>query len=365
MKHKKIISTLLFILCFQFILGFFVVQVGAADAVAEAPGIDFVPSVAIPGASFLKGDCVKPENVGKPCMRILGNFEATKGVISGMYKFGLGIAGILATIMIAFGGITWLSSGGNASQIQRAKQYITGALTGLVLGLLSYTMLYIVNPDIVELKTTKIKTLTLVTEGCSFVATGTCGKDGKSELSTDVTKCGGYPGVKDDGKWECCCQKGVDKMCDKSMLDLDLDGEYTTRTNCGFINIKDSCMGVMCGPGRNGEGICLLETKNGRFMGGKCVKNDIPMKAIFDLEDITGLIEGDNPCGYVKVRNTGIGLDAIDFHAGYICGENQTCVIADNADINLKMDDIIKIRDGFRVWSNNELVTKIDNAICF
>ena len=70
--------------------------------------------------------------------------------IGGLYKFLVGIAGILAVMVIAFGGIVWLFSGGDSGKIGRAKELIIGAITGLFLAFTSYLLLYVINPKLVN-----------------------------------------------------------------------------------------------------------------------------------------------------------------------------------------------------------------------
>jgi len=72
--------------------------------------------------------------------------------IKAWYKFAIATAGILATVMIMAGGLIWLTAGGNASGISRAKDWISNAVIGLVLALLSYTLLEILNPSLVTLQ---------------------------------------------------------------------------------------------------------------------------------------------------------------------------------------------------------------------
>lgn len=327
MKHKKIISTLLFILCFQFILGFFVVQVNAADA--ETKGIKFTPSVSIPTIGGGTADSKE--------IIIDGSFSAIKGVISGFYKYGLGVAGILATIMLAFGGITWLSSGGNASQIQRAKQYITGALTGLVLGLLSYTMLYIVNPDIVELKTNPkgVEILKNIEGGCGFVKAGTCGLDGKSEISADATRCGEYPKktLKEES-WDCCCFPTPKRLC--SLDDKD-NTDNPQRWGCGVIH--NDCIGVKCETST--RNICVLnKSLDGSYTGGSCISSGFSVefrdKKDIDFSDID--IElyifggiGEKECGKAMFDES-VGDDEI--YLGWWCSaeSGQTCVFENSGE---------------------------------
>ncbi len=71
--------------------------------------------------------------------------------ITAAYRFGVAIAGVLAVIMIIAGGFVWMTAGGNSSQVDTAKTYIIGALAGLVLALGSYTLLWLINPNLTQL----------------------------------------------------------------------------------------------------------------------------------------------------------------------------------------------------------------------
>ncbi len=79
-----------------------------------------------------------------------GNVDIVK-YISGIYRYGIGVAGILAVAMIVFGGLRWLMAAGNPAQIGEAKESIASAVIGLLLALFSYVMLLTVNPNLVNL----------------------------------------------------------------------------------------------------------------------------------------------------------------------------------------------------------------------
>ena len=98
-------------------------------SVALAADIQFEPNVPIPGA---------------------GNINTFPEYIKALYKFLVGIAGILAVMVIAYGGIIWLFSGGDSGKIGRAKELIIGAITGLFLAFTSYLLLYVINPKLVN-----------------------------------------------------------------------------------------------------------------------------------------------------------------------------------------------------------------------
>lgn len=67
-----------------------------------------------------------------------------------IYKFGLGAIGVSAMFMIMIGGYMYLTSAGNTSQTGKAKAVIADAIAGLVLALVSYVLLYTINPDLVN-----------------------------------------------------------------------------------------------------------------------------------------------------------------------------------------------------------------------
>lgn len=68
------------------------------------------------------------------------------------YRYAIIIAGILATVVIMLAGIRWTASGGNAERIKSAQKMIGGAIAGLLIALLSYTILNVLNPATVNLR---------------------------------------------------------------------------------------------------------------------------------------------------------------------------------------------------------------------
>lgn len=83
--------------------------------------------------------------------------------ISSLYIFGVYAATILSAIVIMVAGFLWLTSGGNTNQIGSARSYISGALLGLMLMLGSYTVLRLVNPNLVQFTALRIPVLKRVT----------------------------------------------------------------------------------------------------------------------------------------------------------------------------------------------------------
>jgi len=77
--------------------------------------------------------------------------------IKNIYPYALSGVGILATVVMMFGGFIWITAGGNASRVGEAKAWIGAALSGLVLALASYMLLSTINPALVRFRVTPIK----------------------------------------------------------------------------------------------------------------------------------------------------------------------------------------------------------------
>ena len=78
------------------------------------------------------------------------------GYIVVAYEYFVGLIGIVAVMMIVWGGFKWTTSAGNSSQIASARSTITSAVVGLVLALTSYLLLATINPALVSVNKLKI-----------------------------------------------------------------------------------------------------------------------------------------------------------------------------------------------------------------
>lgn len=107
-------------------------------------------SVPIPGMEPFK-DIPAAEKGGNLAIPWLAQY------IAAGYKYFVGIAVILAIVLMMIGGFQWMTSGGNSEGVSSGKKRITHAVLGLGLALGSYTILYTINPDLVELNTLNIR----------------------------------------------------------------------------------------------------------------------------------------------------------------------------------------------------------------
>jgi len=142
---KKILLTI----CFIIIQSFFYLSPVKADS--STPSVFGVPdlSVSIPGMDKLEAVKCDAENTN--C-----SIPWIAQYIGALQRYAIAIIGILAVIVLMMGGVIWLTAGGNQTRISEAKTLITGSLTGLVLVLASYLILYTINPDLTVLKNINI-----------------------------------------------------------------------------------------------------------------------------------------------------------------------------------------------------------------
>lgn len=81
-----------------------------------------------------------------------------------LYEWLVRAAAILAAVMFTWGGFLWLTAGGNTGRLGQARTILANALTGLVLALGSYTLLYTINPKLIELKPIQLGTIKAIAQ---------------------------------------------------------------------------------------------------------------------------------------------------------------------------------------------------------
>ncbi len=117
----------------------FLVIVSFAQVTFATPNdLGYVPLAPLPGIGNGQGG-VSATGVN------LGAYLGT------MFKFGVGLCALLAVLMIVIGGFEYVMTENIASK-EDAKSRITNALVGLLIALVSVTLLYTINPALVGLK---------------------------------------------------------------------------------------------------------------------------------------------------------------------------------------------------------------------
>lgn len=69
--------------------------------------------------------------------------------LSGMFKILIAVSGLLAVVMIVIGGIEYMSTDAISGKSE-GKEKITNAVLGLLLALVSWLILYTINPKLLE-----------------------------------------------------------------------------------------------------------------------------------------------------------------------------------------------------------------------
>lgn len=96
------------------------------------------------------------------------NFANFGVFIKYIYKYSFVIVSILGVLMIIVAGIQWLTSAGNQEKIGAAKKRIMGAVIGILILALSYTILNTINPYLVNLRLPQVWILNTSSHGSEF-----------------------------------------------------------------------------------------------------------------------------------------------------------------------------------------------------
>lgn len=125
--------------------------VGTIQILDEVKLIKPSPIVTVPGLDFSKEPIAVEEDGGKFLyIPFLGEYLAA------LYKYAIIFAGVLSVVIIMLSGFNWVTSAGNSEKITDARKKIGGALIGLFIAVSSYTILYFINPNLVEFRNLKV-----------------------------------------------------------------------------------------------------------------------------------------------------------------------------------------------------------------
>lgn len=152
MRIKKSFKTL----CASVLLlggGFLAIPAHAQEKSVTEPIPITTPRLNIPIPTLPKLSEVPPlEDGGQVVIPWVGEYFAAA------YQYFVGIAVIVAIIMMMVGGLQWSASAGSGERINSAKSKITNGLLGMFLALGSYLILFTINPDLVKFKALTIGT---------------------------------------------------------------------------------------------------------------------------------------------------------------------------------------------------------------
>ena len=126
---------------------------------ADGNEINFITpdtNIDIPGVSFTTDETLLKQGTTEADGRTFIQIPFLGEYLAGLYRYAVGVAGTVAVIMIVVAGFQWATSGGSPDVIGSAKDRITNAITGLLLILCSYALLYAINPELVRFRALSI-----------------------------------------------------------------------------------------------------------------------------------------------------------------------------------------------------------------
>lgn len=98
----------------------------------------------------------KAQQIGLP-VGTGGTTSITDGIVKLIQLF-LSFMGLLLVIIIMYAGFTWMTSMGNEEKTEKAKKTLTGAIIGIILILLSYSIVNFVIQNMTAILGGKIST---------------------------------------------------------------------------------------------------------------------------------------------------------------------------------------------------------------
>ena len=151
------------------------------------------PKIGIPGVVFTninKESNITTDASGASWLNIpfLGEY------ISAVYKYSVGLISLIAVMVLIISGVQIITSAGNSEAISSAKHRITSAVIAIALTAGSYTILYTINPELVNLRNLKIlvisgKTIEIPEENDE--ATASAPTDAQGNVINTISNVGG------------------------------------------------------------------------------------------------------------------------------------------------------------------------------
>ncbi len=220
----------------------------ATDSTQQSGPVQFVPQIPIPGYTFDASDS---------STRNIANY------VKAIYKYLIGIVGIVAAITLMVGGVVWLTAGGSPERVKQAQDYIVGSLTGLVLALGSFLILGMINPALVNFRISGIGTVANV------------GIDSNKKLQENL----------DEAAKQCPNGNPIGNIIGANCATVCPDGVESSNTFtisgseflcCVCKNISGPCFDNIGGNPINkpdGTSCLKLDGKNGICKDGQCIKD--------------------------------------------------------------------------------------------
>ena len=253
--------------------------------------LNFTPQIEIPN-SMISGEVP----VGKVGADGYINSDLLANYIEAIYNYGLGIGGVLATVMLMVSGIIWLTSGGDSGKIGQAKKLMAGSIVGMVLLYGAFLLLNTINPDLVALKGVRVMGIqsqinedaadgiidnlsnapadTRVGWACMSTETQTCADTNPPTMNMNIEICYEEKGAdskpvvngNDCKRVWCCGESIIDRNQRNDLCKGEDDGMACRLVNTG--NMGDGyCLNDVCTPCKKLGDTCSGGLKNYECVG--------------------------------------------------------------------------------------------------
>lgn len=122
------------------------------DAMLKKPE----PRITIPGLQFSDTSVEKNKVTDSDGTTYLV-FPFLGEYLAAIYKYVIVVISIIAVIMLIVSGFQWAIPDASGENISAAKNRIAGALSGLIIAVGSYVILYTVNPELVQFRSLRVQ----------------------------------------------------------------------------------------------------------------------------------------------------------------------------------------------------------------
>jgi len=232
-----------------------------------------------------------------------------KSFVESIYKFGIWTVGIAAVLMITIGGFMYLTSAGNTSKMDVAKKVVTDAIIGLVVALGAYLILYVINPDLININIGMKQMGTSSGVGVGTTVSKTADTTATSSKTCKDGKCSQIDSAVSNNSY------GVDAAILKSLI---VGGEGCNNNHssdgksCGYGQVQYQYMRTVCGLSGSNEQLCS-QMKSDITLDINCTAKFVKTNAI--------------PCAKKVFGNTEAKSVGSCYNAGYTgkCGTNNYC----------------------------------------
>lgn len=155
--------------------------------------------------------------------------------IQAIYRFLVGFAAVLAVLALVFGGVRWLTSGGESGKIQEAQKIIGNSLIGLLIALGSYAILSTLGKQFVEYEPISIRVIKPIV----LNITATTISAGGTSATYDVNRFAayGFPPANTEPDKEGKKMEGETLRRWHQYKDIAMKASSATGTDIGFIGM--------------------------------------------------------------------------------------------------------------------------------